>query len=161
LRLKKRRGVERRGELHRAAHSGELGRNSDKRFTRRRGLPRPTGASTGYTRKRRSLGQDRAARSELAWPEQQTPASACSATGRRRCASSAFAAGVLREWRRSEWRGWVRQGAGEEERGRGATGRHGAADDGVRATRGGQTLPRAPRRRTRVHGREEADAGTG
>jgi hypothetical protein len=40
---------------------------------------------------------------ELRRPEQPTPASACSVTGRRRCAGSALAAGELREWRRSEW----------------------------------------------------------
>jgi hypothetical protein len=71
LRLKKRRGLERRGELHGAAHSGELGRNSDERFTRRGGLPRTVAVSAGYARGRRSLGQDGATRGELAWPERQ------------------------------------------------------------------------------------------
>jgi hypothetical protein len=73
---------------------------------------------------------------------------------------SALAAGALREWR-SEWRRQVCRGAGEEEHVRGATGRHRAADDGVRATRGGRTLPRAPRRHAHARRREEADTGAG
>jgi hypothetical protein len=40
---------------------------------------------------------------ELRRTEQPTPASACSVTGRRRCAGSTLAASKLRVWRRSEW----------------------------------------------------------
>jgi hypothetical protein len=60
-----------RGEVHGAAHSGELSRNSDERFTRRGGLPRAVEVSAGCARGRRSLGQDGAARGELAWSERQ------------------------------------------------------------------------------------------
>jgi hypothetical protein len=63
--------VERRGAVHAADNSGELGRNSDEQFTWRGGLPRPIAVSAGCARGRRSLGQDVAARGEVEWPERQ------------------------------------------------------------------------------------------
>jgi hypothetical protein len=67
--------VERRGELHGAAHSGELGRNSDKRFTRREGLPRRADTSSGCGRAKRCSWHDVVDGGELLWPGEPTPAS--------------------------------------------------------------------------------------
>jgi hypothetical protein len=72
---------ERRGGVHGAEFSGELGWDSGERFPRRGGLPREVEASTGYARGRRSSEQDGEADGEQRWPERATPTRSCAGGG--------------------------------------------------------------------------------
>jgi hypothetical protein len=63
--------VERRGAVHGAKSSGELGQNSGERFPQMESLPRTAEVLTGCVRGRGNSRQDGAARGEMERPERQ------------------------------------------------------------------------------------------
>jgi hypothetical protein len=65
---------ERRGGVHGAVFSSELGQDSDDQFPRRGSLPREAKASAGCARERRCSEEDGDDGSDPRWLERTTPA---------------------------------------------------------------------------------------